>query len=350
VIFVPANISIWEEPIRMWVVARARTQMVNGYSGFKPPAYEQLAALVDEAGAGEVRAVLAALRAYGVRTVVLDSSRMSAGATAGWIAAAGGPKPPRTEQFVVLALGGGETETPRSDWTQVEVEFFVTGIAAGEELAAPAFVRNRQSEPWRPPDGNWARLTLMTWTDANGTVTIQAGELLRVPPVIPGNAGMQIDGLVRALAPPEPGEYTLSLSVDGQVLAERPITVFAAATSRPGGDAAEVVLLHLSRQSLVDWPATLRVAALNIGDREWDGTYRVGYRWLRPSADGVPTMAEGRLFFAGALRAGSAEIVGATIAMPAEPGFYLLEYGVVHEGVEWLTTASTGVTVADGPG
>jgi hypothetical protein len=232
----------------------------------------------------------------------------------------------------------------------VEVEFFVSGIAAGEELAAPAFVRNRRAEPWLPPDGNWARRTAMTWTDGDGGTQVQVGELLRVPPVIPGNAGMRIDGLVRAVAPAEPGEYTLSLSVDGRVLAERPITVFAAAPTWPGGDAAEVVLLQISRESRGDWPATLRVVALNTGDTDWDGAYRVGYRWLRPGAEGAPPATEGRLFFAGALRPGSAEITGGMIATPAEPGFYLLEYGVVHEGVEWLTTASAGVTVAGGPG
>ncbi|HJN39645.1 MAG TPA: hypothetical protein QGH28_05660, partial [Chloroflexota bacterium] len=189
------------------------------------------------------------------------------------------------------------------------------------------------------------RPTVMTWTDADGGTRVRAGELLRVPPVIPGNAGMQIDGLVRAVAPAEPGAYTLSLTVDGQVLAERSITVFAAAPTSTGRDAAEVVVLQMSRESRPDWPATLRVAALNTGDTEWDGSYRVGYRWLRPGEDGAQLVAEGRLFFAGALHPGSAEITGATIAMPAEPGFYLLEYGVVHEGVEWLTTASAGVTV-----
>ena len=345
VIFVPADISIWEEPIRMWVTARARTQMVNGYSGFKPPAYEQLATLVDETGVAEIDPVIAALHAYGVRTVVLDSSRMSAAATAGWIEAAGGPASPPAEPFVVLALGEGGGATPRSDWEGVDMDFFVTGIAAGEELAAPAFVRNRSAEPWLPPDGNWARPTVMTWTDADGGTRVRAGELLRVPPVIPGNAGMQIDGLVRAVAPAKPGAYTLSLTVDGQVLAERSITVFAAAPTSPGRDAAEVVVLQMSRESRPDWPAILRVAALNTGDTEWDGSYRVGYRWLRPGEDGVQLVAEGRLFFAGAPHPGSAEITGATIVMPAEPGFYLLEYGVVHEGIEWLTTASAGVTV-----
>ncbi|HJO07295.1 MAG TPA: hypothetical protein QGG37_08155, partial [Chloroflexota bacterium] len=189
------------------------------------------------------------------------------------------------------------------------------------------------------------RPTVMTWTDADGGTRVRAGELLRVPPVIPGNAGMQIDGLVRAVAPAKPGAYTLSLTVDGQVLAERSITVFAAAPTSPGRDAAEVVVLQMSRESRPDWPAILRVAALNTGDTEWDGSYRVGYRWLRPGEDGVQLVAEGRLFFAGAPHPGSAEITGATIVMPAEPGFYLLEYGVVHEGIEWLTTASAGVTV-----
>ena len=89
----------------------------------------------------------------------------------------------------------------------------------------------------------------------------------------------------------------------------------------------------------------LRVAALNAGDAAWDGSYRVGYRWLRPGEEGASAAVEGRLFFAGSLRPGSAEIVGGVIETPVESGSYLLEYGVVHEGVEWLTTASAAVTV-----
>ncbi|MDP6349007.1 MAG: hypothetical protein QF719_11255 [Chloroflexota bacterium] len=352
-IFVPADISIWEEPIRLWVAAQARTQIVNGYSGFKPPAYGQFATLVDEAGVEDVERVLAALRAYGVRSVVLDTSRMSAGTVEGWLRAAGeladGQDPVEADQFVVVSLDGGEPPDQQSGWDRVEVDFFATGLRAGEELAAPALVTNPGPKPWLPPEGRWSRATTMTWTDEDGGQRSETGELFRVPPVVPGFSSMTIDGLVRATAPIQPGNYTLSLVVNRHVVAEHSITVFPATGPAAGnGDAAEVTVLQMSRESQVDWPARLRVAAFNVGDGAWDGSYRVGYRWLRTGKDRTAgeVAVEGRLFFSGPLAPGSAEIVGGKIETPGEPGFYLLEWGVVHEGVEWLSTASAGVMVS----
>ena len=55
---------------------------------------------------------------------------------------------------------------------------------------------------------------------------------------------------------------------------------------------------------------------------------------------------EGRLFFAGDIEPGMAEIVGGVVETPTDPGSYRLQYGVVHETVEWLTTSSAAVTLS----
>lgn len=352
-IFVPADISIWEEPIRLWVAVEARVQMVNGYSGFQPPAYRQFAALVDEAGTEEVEQVIAALHAYGLRTVVVDMSRMPASAVAGWLDAsrrsAGPPDYRVAEQFIVIRIGEPAAQVRETGWGRVEVDFYRSGVRAGEELAAFAFVSNPGPEPWLPPDGTWARATTMIWTGEDGSQESQPGELFRVPPVVAAGSGAKIDGPVRAVAPARPGEYTLSLVVDGTVLASRQITVYPPDGQAAGaGDAGEVVVLYVSRAALTDRPARLEMAAFNTGDTAWDGSYRVGYRWIRLRDDGSAeeTGVEGRLFFAGSIEPGMAEIVGGVIEMPADPGSYLLRYGVVNETVEWLTVSTAAVTLS----
>ncbi|HCU73071.1 MAG TPA: hypothetical protein DGO43_04580 [Chloroflexi bacterium] len=353
-IFVPAEISVWEEAIRLWVAAQAKTQIVNGYSGFNPPAYRQLTSLVDEAGADDIEQVIEALHAYGVRSLVLDTSRMSAGEASGWIQASmdrpGGRDPIAAEQFLLITLDGDETPPKQSRWENVTVSFYASSVPAGADLPVPVFVSNPRPKPWIPPEGPWARPTTITWTRKDGTLLSQSRETFRVPPVVPGHSGVKIDGPVRAVAPLEPGEYTLSLLVDGAVLATNQITVTT--STRPPNSlkqTAEVFLLHMSRTSLADWPATLRVAALNVGNKTWDGAYRVGYRWLQLGEDGFSKTAEveGRLFFSKPIDPGTAEIVGGTIKTPKKPGHYLLEYGVVHEKKEWLSRASAGVTVGN---
>ena len=355
-IFVPVDVSIWEEPIRLWVAAEARVQMVNGYSGFQPPAYRQFAAFVDDAGPEDLENVIAALRAYGLKTVVLDTSRMSAGAIAGWLGASANSRSPPdhrvADQFIVIPLGDPADQVWATGWGQVKVDFYRTAVRAGEELAAFAYVSNPGPDPWLPPPGTWARSTKMIWTGEDGSQQPQPGELFRVPPVVAARSGARIDGPVRAVAPELPGDYTLSLMVDGTVLAIRELTVYPAdGPSAETGDAGEIVVLHLSRAALVDWPARLEVAALNTGTTRWDGAYRVGYRWLRFLKDGSaePAGVEGRFFFAGDIAPGMAEVVGGVIETPADPGNYLLEYGVVHEGVEWLTVSAAAMTIHPHP-
>ena len=51
------------------------------------------------------------------------------------------------------------------------------------------------------------------------------------------------------------------------------------------------------------------------------------------------------LFFSKPIETGTAEIVGGTIENPTKSGCYLLEYGLVHEGINWRSRASIGVTV-----
>jgi len=69
-----------------------------------------------------------------------------------------------------------------------------------------------------------------------------------------------------------------------------------------------------------------------------------GCGWGRMDFSKTPEV-EDRLFFSKPIEPGTTEIVAGTIENPTKPGCYLLEYGLVHEGIEWLSRASITVTV-----
>jgi len=104
-------------------------------------------------------------------------------------------------------------------------------------------------------------------------------------------------------------------------------------------------------------PGHLRAVYLRVtndGDERWPWgldqrpAIRMGYRWLRPDGSLV-TDATARTPFPRPVAPGDTVVVPLDVAAPAEPGEYLLEADVVHEGVRWFGAAARVRTVVGPP-
>jgi hypothetical protein len=109
-----------------------------------------------------------------------------------------------------------------------------------------------------------------------------------------------------------------------------------------GPDAYEVELeclerdLHLRAGSAAEVPVRVR----NRGGEtfpwgDWTPVVRASYHWLTPRGEGVVYDGE-RTLLGHDLGPGDETIVPLVVVAPAEPGEYLLELDLVHEGVRWF--------------
>ena len=84
---------------------------------------------------------------------------------------------------------------------------------------------------------------------------------------------------------------------------------------------------------------SLVASVANAGDRPWrqseSGPLRLGNHWLSP-AHVMLIQDDGRAALPGEVQAGQQCHVALDVTAPAEPGEYVLECDVVHEGITWF--------------
>ena len=87
---------------------------------------------------------------------------------------------------------------------------------------------------------------------------------------------------------------------------------------------------------------TVTVTVKNTGDTAWpangkvgNGLVHLGSHWLDPN--GKPVVFEGgRTPFPTPLQPGASATLQAKVEYPKDPGEYILEFDMVHEGVAWF--------------
>jgi len=220
--------------------------LVNGYSGFRPGSYFEIAVLVN--GEGPTRRVVEALSALGVRTLAVHLSSLTEPERARWLGngpAAAGLEP---------ALGLPELRVFHLPPGPPRVSPLEAALSLPDRLPAgcPLRVRLRllapAGGPWINPGPLGVRSVRLAWVAAGSGTRTEHDAPGYIPTLLP--AGGEASLVLPTKTPGHPGVYRLEIETDGFRVTRR-LTVTA--DPPPAG----------SLQAEVAWlgPRELRVGA-----------------------------------------------------------------------------------------
>ncbi len=111
-----------------------------------------------------------------------------------------------------------------------------------------------------------------------------------------------------------------------------------AASDPAASEGLEVLRQELPPRVETGQSFTVGLRVVNRGTWTWDpaAAFHLGAHWLTPAGD-VVRWDGPRTDLPRAVPPGTVVTVAARVEAPAEPGSYLLEWDVVHEGVAWLS-------------
>lgn len=366
VAFVPSGADFTSpEPYmrRMWWSLNGGQQpVVSGYSGYGPRGTDYLARLMDWSGVNSRPKVIDALRAFGVRTLVLDRKYLSDMEAEAWravgLATRPGRQPIEDDRFVVLPLGSNDVRAS-TVWSAVDIQLVVRAALPDSEVVVPVTLRNNTEFPWRPPPGRRTRTAELVWERPDGAGVAHQTVRLRPPPIVPAGEATQALSPLTVTSPEIPGAYRVWLWLDGQRLAGAEVEVRAqpGSTDRPPNRAELRVLSPLVCLSPGN-RAYLRIQAMNDGSNAWYDKHRLGTRWTVPDDRFVSedlTLLEGRLGVPYNVRSpiwtsippGSGFVFEGVVKAPSTPGVYTLTLGMVEEGVAWFSETSIPAVVVE---
>ncbi len=344
-----------------WSLNGGRQPVVSGYSGFEPRGTKYLARLIDRAGAATKPRVLDSLIAFGIRTLVLDRQHLADAESEAWLASVRSWNPDAVpvagERFVVIPLGDASTPVT-SGWSAVELRLVVRSAPPSADVAIPVTFRNTAELPWQPPTGRRTRPAELTWESLNSDEKLREHVLLRPPPIIPAGGNTQALGPVMGTAPPSPGSYRVSLSVDGHQLTSTNIEIRAPAVGNVGANTADLTVLPPPICLTSGENAFLRVEAVNTGSNHWLDSHRLGTRWSLPDnrfitddltglEDRLVVPYDSRTTTWTSIAPGSAFVFEGAVKAPESPGAYTLTIGMVEEEVSWFSEIEVAALVVD---
>ena len=344
-----------------WSLNGGRQPVVSGYSGFEPRGTKYLARMIDRAGATAKPKVLDSLFAFGIRTLVLDRKYLADAETEAWLASVRSRNPDAVpfvgKRFVVIPLVDASTPVA-SAWSDVELQLVVRSAQPSADVAIPVTFRNTAELPWQPPTGRRTRPAELTWESLNSDDESREHVLLRPPPIIPARGNTQALGPVLGTAPPSPGTYRVSLSVDGHELTSTKIEIRAPVVGNTGTNTADLMVLPPPICLTRGDSAFLRVAAFNTGTNHWLDSHRLGTRWSLPDdrfiADDLTTLEDrlvvpydSRTTTWTSIAPGSAFVFEGSVKAPESLGAYTLTIGMVEEEVSWFSEIEVSALVVD---
>jgi len=182
--------------------------LVNGYSGFRPGSYYEIAALVNSEGLSP--RVVEALGALGVRTLVVHLDALPAPARAPWHD--GAPPIPGLERILSLPqvqLYRIPPAARRSATLQAEASL-PASLPAGRPLQIRLLLRERSGGPWVNPGPLGIQPIRVAWTPAAGTPRIEQRASAYLPTLVP--AGGDHPLALTVDIPSTPGSYRLEIA------------------------------------------------------------------------------------------------------------------------------------------
>ena len=359
-------VSREDEAERHWLSTRVGAgPLVNGYAGFIWPQYWYFRDVTTNIPRSNVPELVAALRAYGVRSIVIDTSRLEDTGDPVWTDMESGPLVESvlsSGNWRIIVLQKDPADAARS-WTDVDVDVLLDSAPAKAGVITAFSISNLAGRPWLPPLSSKVRRAELSWIDSVGRTEMVSQSVLLPPPFLLARGTHST--VLHVFTPGREGEYTLRLEVDGQTIVEREVQIGPVRpqpfTGTGAGLRAELRLL--SPRVMNAHPGDrlqLHVDAVNSGTTVWDGegNLRLGYRWFRKLADGTEEelpQFEGRILWFGHLHGGSIlpgngySFTG-TMTAPDEPGEYVVRVSMLAELVAWFENEPLKLYVKIGPG
>lgn len=355
-LFVPVTGS--EEVARMWAVTRAGAgPIVNGYSGHIWQQYWYFRDRTEKFSVAETPALAAALRAYGIRQVVLYETVITDSERRAWDAFKRGAfveaiRPAGDHTIITLRA---PAPLANRSWRAAQPRVLAAGVPAGHGFVATLVLTNPAAEPWLPPGppagggppASRVRDIQVKWIQAGGQVALAFATPVLPPPFLA--AGDSYATTMHLFTPEEPGEYRLIARADGETITDQPVRV-GTPPAHPFKGTGEGLAATFDLKS----PAALRahpgerlplhVDALNTGTVGWTdrANIRLGFRWYRHEIGGeeeVPRY-EGRVPLLGHLYGDIPPGIGYAFAgdlrAPDEPGEYLVRVSMLSELIAWF--------------
>lgn len=315
--------------------------IVNGHSSFMPSSHEALKASLAELPGPRARQWAAAL---GLRAIVVHGDELSGEGRARWAAVERAGHLRRLAAFGSDVVYGVDpvalAPSLRASLAAPEV------LAAGAEVTLGLRLESDGARPWAQRAPHRLARAAVRWTGLDGAAVQATPVSVTLPLVV--SADERAPAQLRLTVPKQAGRYALEVDLDVPPLttARHTIEVRHAAklpTSAEAGAplAARYSLAPGAAPGALD-PGTavrLRVSALNAGGARWltkarakKGSVALEWRWLdaggRATAEGA-----GRTRIRYDVYPGQSYEFDEWPPSPSEAGRYVLEAGLVVEGV-----------------
>jgi hypothetical protein len=313
--------------------------LVNGYSGYVPTSYAEIAWQVRNL---PDRYSIDYLGALGVGHLILHTAYMTQAMAGRWY-----PDPPagleKVAEFgtdIVYAIRAPEP-APDLHLTAVVAERLPTDSDVTIGLLAEA----GDQRWWAKPELAGPTRVTIEWRERSGGGGTREDRTIGMPFVIGAGTVAAVGVPVRT--PPRPGTYLVTLHspslggstravlvdlVEGPFLTSRDSSRLLAAT----------YLLPAAPPTAATGPFEVRIDARNLGRATWlarspedRGIVRLGWRWLYDG--GEIREGSGRKALKYDVQPGQVYHFSAKIDPPRAPGDYVLELGLVSEYVAWFS-------------
>ena len=348
-LFVP--VSGGDEIQRIWFATSAdKGPLVNGYSGAIWPQYWYFRDATRDVTRQTGPELLRALRAYGVRALLVDRSVLSERDERIWRELSHDVQVSSTAGLGPWTLLTLHPEMPdvRREWSDLDVFMPLEAARADESITVPIAFSNPSDKPWMPQADPTVRTLAVRWLDGDGNVIFESSARLLPPPFLAAEGSH--DALIEMQTPAVEGLYELHLDTpEGPPLQQNiRVGTINSNTFSGTGEGLRARLRLVTRDTYEGLPAErfeLLVTALNLGPVTWepDANIRLGWRWFKVQEDGGEqevTRYEGRIVLlshlVGPVLPGSGYVFSDLLRLPDEPGDYVVRVAPLAELVAWF--------------